>query len=375
MVARKGMTMNRPKHVHIETDRHGKTRLYFKLKGGRRIPMPPLDDPAFCERYQAALDGKIKPAESKRREPRRNAGPTPETLRWLCVRYFESDDFAALAPRTRHVRRMVIEHCLVEPIEPGSATTFADFPLDRLTSKAIKVLRDRKRGLPEAANVRVKAFRQLFAWAIEAEVSNKLAYNPARDVAYKPNFSTGFRSWSIEDVEQFERTHPVGTTARLALALLLYTGQRRSDVVILGRQHVRDGWLRFTQVKNRRRRPVKMEIPIIPELQAIIDSSPTGDMAFLATAFGVPFTANGFGNRMRKWCDEAGLPDCSAHGLRKASAARLAELGCSDREIMAITGHATTKEIDRYTKGARQRKLAENVLIRIEERGGTRRNG
>jgi len=37
--------------------------------------------------------------------------------------------------------------------------------------------------------------------------------------------------------------------------------------------------------------------------------------------------------------------------LRKAAAARLAELGCSEFEIMVITGHQTSKEVTRYTKG------------------------
>ena len=42
---------------------------------------------------------------------------------------------------------------------------------------------------------------------------------------------------------RFEAKHPIGSKARLALALLLYTGQRRGDVVRLGRQHIRNGVL------------------------------------------------------------------------------------------------------------------------------------
>jgi integrase len=102
----------------------------------------------------------------------------------------------------------------------------------------------------------------------------------------------------------------------LACSLLLFTGQRRSDVVLLGRQHVRNGHhgptLRFTQQKNRKRKPVTLEIPIVPELQAILDASHCGDLTFLVTEFGKGFTANGFGNRFRRWCDEAGL-----HGYQR----------------------------------------------------------
>ncbi|NOQ41848.1 MAG: tyrosine-type recombinase/integrase, partial [Desulfuromusa sp.] len=164
---------------------------------------------------------------------------------------------------------------------------------------------------------------------------------------------------------KYELTHAVGTTARLALALALYAGQRRADLVQFGKQHVRDGWLVFTQDKNRN--PVHMEIPIIPALQCIIDQSPTGDLTYLSTAYNRPFTSNGFGNRFRKWCGAADLKQCSVHGLRKAAAARLAELGCTEFEIMAITGHRTSKEVTRYTRAASQRTRAESAFRRITE--------
>ena len=93
-------------------------------------------------------------------------------------------------------------------------------------------------------------------------------------------------------------------------------------------------------------------------LQAIIDQTPTGNLAFLTTEFGKPFTSNGFGNWFRKRCDEEGLPNCSAHGLRKAGAALAAENGATERQLMAIFGWSTMKEASRYTKAARQRVLA-----------------
>lgn len=131
---------------------------------------------------------------------------------------------------------------------------------------------------------------------------------PARDVSYFRSQTDGFHSWSHEEVEQFEEKYPIGTKARLALALLLYTSQRRSDVVLFGKQHVRNGWLRFTQQKNRKRKAVSLEIPIHPKLQQVIDASPCGDLTFLVSDRVHPFTVNGFGNKMREWCDKAGLP-------------------------------------------------------------------
>ena len=224
------------------------------------------------------------------------------------------------------------------------------------------MLRNELADRPEAANAIVKALRQVYSYAAEAELVD---YNPARDVAYIKSGSQGFHSWNLDEVQQFEKRHAIGTKARLALALLLYSGQRRSDVILFGRQHVRDSWLIFTQQKNRKRKPISLSIPMVPALRTIIAASPCGDLTFLVTEFGRPFTAGGFGNKFREWCDQAGLRHCSAHGLRKATAARLAELGASEHEIMAVTGHQTSKEVTRYTRAARQAILAGSAMARL----------
>ena len=109
-----------------------------------------------------------------------------------------------------------------------------------------------------------------------------------------------------------------------SFALLLYTGQRRSDVVRMGRQRIRDGMLHIRQMKT----GVELAIPVHPRLGAIIGDMPIEHLTLVTTAFGKPFTAAGFGNWFREQCTAAGLPHCSAHGLRKAAARRLAEAGC-----------------------------------------------
>ncbi len=216
-----------------------------------------------------------------------------------------------------------------------------------------------KADLPEAANGRVNAIRAVFSWAMEQE---HVRTNPARDVTRIKTASPGWHSWTPEEVEDFEKCHPIGTKPRLALALLMYTGVRRSDVVRLGPQHARDGWLRFKQHKNRNRNPIEVEIPILPELQRLLDASPTGNLAYLTTAYGRPFTEAGFGMRFREWCDKAGLPHCSAHGLRKAGAALAAENGATEHQLMAIFGWRTIQEAERYTRAARRKKMAGDAM-------------
>ena len=84
------------------------------------------------------------------------------------------------------------------------------------------------------------------------------------------------------------------------------------------------------------------------------------------TEYGKPFTAAGFGNWFRTRCDEAGLSNCSAHGLRKAAANALAVAGATTQEIMAVTGHESLAEVERYTKSADQKRRAESAMRRVE---------
>jgi integrase len=177
----------------------------------------------------------------------------------------------------------------------------------------------------------------------------------------------GFHSWSEDEIAAFEARHPIGTRAWLAFALLLFTAQRRSDVVRMGRQHVRDGVLTMRQQKT----GMVIDVPLHPELRAILDATANGNLTFLVAALGKPFSPAGFTNWFRERCDEAGLPrGCSPHGLRKAASRRLAEHGCTAHEIMAITGHTTLKEVSRYTAAIRRKHLAARAMSKIGTSSG-----
>ena len=153
-------------------------------------------------------------------------------------------------------------------------------------------------------------------------------------------------------------------------ALLLYTGQRRGDVVGLGRQDVAGDLLVIDQGKTDGGEEAHLEIPVHPKLREIIEQTPTvGVKTFLVTHFGKPYTAPGFGNWFRELCDAAGCHGVSAHGLRKATARRLAEIGCSANQIAAITGHATLKEVQRYTSAADRKRMAREAMAKLIEGG------
>jgi integrase len=308
-------------YVYSIPDRHGNARLYFwRGKGHPRIRLrEALGSSAFHARYQELLSPTPVSTGTSRVVAR--------TWRWLLTLYFDSPQFRRLAEHTRANRRRVLEGTCREPIAPGASQSFGDFPIERLTSKAIRVLRDRKAAdTPHAANNRLKNIRVVFAWAMEAE---HVRSNPARDVALVRAPTDGYHAWTAGEIEQFEARHRIGTKARLALDLLMYSGARRADVVRLGRQHVREGWLKFKQGKT----ATSVEIPILPALQASIDASDTGDLTFLINNHGKAFSPSGFSSALRRWCQEAGLCECSAHGLRKASAVRAAENGATVHQL------------------------------------------
>jgi integrase len=153
---------------------------------------------------------------------------------------------------------------------------------------------------------------------------------------------------------------------RLALALLMLTGQRRSDITRLGRQHVRDGKLTFTQYKGRNRKPKRLTLPILPALQRILDASPCGEITFIVSDRGQPFRDSAFGNKFRGWCDQAGLHHCSAHGLRKAGATISAENGATSQQLMAIFGWSSLMMAELYTRAADQKRIAESAMHTLE---------
>jgi integrase len=142
---------------------------------------------------------------------------------------------------------------------------------------------------------------------------------------------------------------------RLALGLLLYTAQRRSDVVLMGWQHLVGDSIKVKQSKT----GADLLIPIHAELRLVLQNLARTNLTFLVTERGSPFSTHSFGGWFKKECKLAGLPHCSAHGLRKSASRRLAEAGCSASQIAA--------EVSNYTKAADQKLLARQAFERLEE--------
>jgi integrase len=326
-----------PKYVQQFIDRTGKPRFYFRRVGFQSIPLPGLPwSPQFMEVYEAALSGQRLQIGASRTKP--------GTVSAAIIGYFYDQCFLSLAPNTQRPRRSILERLRAEHGDKRIAL------LQR--QHIITLLKSKKRF---AARHWLMAIRALMKYAVEIGLRPD---NPASDIRLSNLKTDGYHGWTEAEIELFQAHHGPETKARLALALLLYTGQRRGDVVRMGRQHIRDGALHLRQEKT----GIELVIPIHPTLAAVIAETPADHLTLLTTTLGKPFSPAGFGNWFRDRCNEAGLRHCSAHGLRKAAARRLAEAGCTMHEIAAITGHASLSEIQRYTKAADQKRLAVSAM-------------
>lgn len=334
-------------YVHSYIDRHGKPRHYFRRGNQPRTQLLGLPgSQAFMEAYQAALEGKPTAAG----KPVGAARSAPGSISSLIALYYTTPAFRTLAASTQVTYRGILERFRESHGDKRVAT---------LEREHVRYIVRSMQETPSAANNLLDRIRGLMQLAIEEGLRHD---DPSQGVKKIPIKTDGFYTWSEDDIARFEAHFPIGTRARLAFALLLYTAQRRSDVVRMGPQHISDGVLTIRQQKT----GMEVGIPIHPDLRRVLDTNPTQHLAFLVTAKGKPFTAPGFTNWFRECVREAGLPEgCSPHGLRKAAARRLAEAGCTAHEIMAVTGHQSLEEVERYTRKAGRRGLAARAMGRL----------
>ena len=329
-------------YVQRFKDRHGKWRHYFRKPGCKRVALPGqpgsqefMEAYAFAEKTARSVgEGAIKVG----------------SMSAVIAAYYHSAEYQALQPQTRQTYRLILDRFRHE---------YGTAPAARFEPEHLRRILDKMADRPGAAKTLLKRLRGVCKFAVGRGL---IRQDPTRGVTVAQPKSDGFRAWTDVDIEEFEAKWPAGSRARLALCLLLYTGQRRSDVVRMGRQHVRDGVLHVRQQKT----GAQLAIPLHATLKAELDRLPKDNLTFLITAAGKPFSAVGFSNWFTECAREAGLPaNSSPHGLRKAAARWLAEAGCSTLEIAAITGHASLKEVERYTKSAAQAHLAKSAMATL----------
>lgn len=321
-----------PENVSPYKDRHGKIRYRYRKKGQptHHFRSEP-GTPDFLAELAAARKAEAEQVERF----------APFTYDALIASYYRSARWLEMKPSSRATYGGIIERFR----KKNGAKD-----VRRVTTAAIDAKLGAMHETPAAANNLRKALSRLHRHAI------KLGWRADNPVAATDPYKQGkgFHCWTEAEIAQFEARWPLGTRERLAMALLLYTSLRRSDMVTIGRQHRQGDELQLRHTKNNS----ETIIPVAAPLARALDAMEGAHLTYLVTEFGKPFTASGFGNWFREKCDKAGLPHCTAHGLRKAMSRRLAEAGATALEGRAVTGHKTDRMFAYYAESANKKTLA-----------------
>jgi integrase len=241
-----------PKYCGWNIDQHGKRRVRFRKHGLSTYlaGIPWSED--FMRQYAAALEGvnvQAKNAGAKRTKP--------GSFDALCVSYYRSPEFRGLKSSTQTMRRNIIERFRL---------AHGEKPIKGLSRRHVADIIGAKADTPEAANNLLKVLRVLLAYAVD---QNMIESNPAAGVKKYRSRGDGFHAWTESEIAQFQERHPIGTRAGLAIALLLYTAQRRGDVIRMGWQHVSGDTIAMRQEKT----DTPLLIPLHPELARALASA------------------------------------------------------------------------------------------------------
>ncbi len=346
-----------PKYVTGFIDTRGVERLQFRKRGHPRYYFKgKFGTEGFRTELRACLDQIPPPAVVKKAVIFRSIDE-------LLTLYYQSSAFKGnAADNTLSKRRAVLEAFRAKT---GShRVALANYQgLDKIIAQEVIKKPDGKGG-PFAAQTLKKQLTRLFKFATKI---GWIKDNPMLHVEYKAPATQGFRSWTEDDIQKYQDRWHLGTKQRLALELMLWTGKRRSDAVTLSRDDLLNGKLVGRDIKTGK----EWELPIAPQLKEAIEAleayEPPVHACYLVSERGGPYSAASFGNMFREWCDAAGLPNCSAHGLRKAIMRRMAELGMGNSGIKSISLHTNDAEVSHYVAAANQSSMAETAIGQLSD--------
>lgn len=342
-----------PDYVTEFADRHGRIRVRFRRKGYQPVYIKaPFPSKAFWLEYEAALRGEIAPGAGR---------SEPGSVNDLMSRFYANPARIGPSETTRKKNLSI----LGEFQEAHGHRMVADVTFEHLDA----IISKKADAAPWQADKLRRLLIRLFAFARKLKMIDD---NPAEETepvkAQARTKSKGYHSWTEAEIDQFTARHKKGSKAYLALMLLLWSFQRRGDVSALGPIPGRPGWMHIAQEKSGGERELDIPIgkPLAEAIAAYEQPANWDGLTYLCSQYGRRFTKESFGNWFRRRCNEAGLPHCSAHGLRKAASRRAAEANLSNQSIKSVTGHVKDDEVAHYTKAVEQRKLASGTIKALE---------
>jgi integrase len=323
-------------YIKEYTDDCGIRRRYFRRKGFKGGALPGrIGSPEFIAAYQTYMARQTTETKIERSAPGSFGG--------LIADYYGSVEYANLKPSSKKLYRYALEPLREQhghrPLQTMTRDNLVGI-IERLGARA-----------PGMANLTRAVLQKMLKVALDRGQipTNPLAH---KVTAYK---SGSHHTWTDAELAQFEARWPLGSRQRLAYALLFYTGQRSGDVVRMRRADIAAGSIRVVQEKT----GVELSIQIHPDLADALKAGPANGLNLIGDGYGRPIKRAALSHLMRQAIRAAGLPArCVPHGIRKATLRTMAEHGASAKQLAAVSGHKTTKELDRYTAAADQPTLA-----------------
>ncbi|WGR60259.1 hypothetical protein E3U26_05845 [Paracoccus ferrooxidans] len=325
-------------------DRHGKVRWRYRCKGFTAELGPEWGSEDFCRRYAEAVNQqKAKPGAGANRT-------VPGSFNDLVVRFYKLH-LPTIAASTAADYRAVIEPLRAKHGHKRVA---------HMQRRHVIEIKADLAATPMQANKTLKRLSQMMDLAVDLEWRTD---NPVKGVKRFPVNSEGFHTWDEGEIARFYEIHQMGTPAHRAMTLMLYTGAAKCDAVKLGRGNIRDGRIVYRRRKTKKNpEGFEVNIPVHPYLAETLEHVAPSAFTFLQTENGKARSPAGLGNSMRKWCDKAGLPLCTSHGLRKAICRRIAEVEGDVFKVMAVSGHTDIKEAQKYCERFNRKGKADSAI-------------
>lgn len=282
--------------------------------------------------------------------------PRKGSLGDLTLKYKASPEFKRLKPATKDGYRIYLD--LI-------GRQVGDVTVTNIDSAWLYRARDSMSDKPAAADMMLSVMSILLNYAVTRGWRTD---NPAKHVK-KLRAGKSYEPWPDVAIERFR----AGANPRMvwAMELAIHTGQRRGDVLAMQWRHIerRPEGLRIAVTQQKTGEPLL--IPIHDRLATVLDSIPRVGTNIVHREDGLAYTGSGFSALFRREQQRLGLQGLQFHGLRHTAAARLAEAGCTDSEIMSILGHRTASMVRRYTRGANQERLSQSAMSKVTnlERG------
>ena len=318
----------------------GEVHTYVRIKGQPLVRMPdlPHDHPRFLAAYAAAV------GQAPERMP-----PREGTIAALVVIAKASDAFAGLSGGYQRTLRRNLDAIA----EAGMRAGYAGLQEHHVRADCEDA---------PSPHDRLKAWRFLCRIGLDRR---RLRNDPSVGVRLPERKVEGHEPWTLDDLDAFRDRWALDTVPRRVMEVLRFSALRIADGCRIGPGMVdREGVLPVRQGKTRDLAYIPWSCALPPHaehltpdrdmMKAALVHAPRG-LTFLCVPGGGMRSPKAVGGLIRE-AARAAKVEKSAHGLRKALAVSLAEAGATTHQIASWTGHATLKEVDRYTKAAERRR-------------------